>query len=802
MKQNWKIIEEFVSNANRLRQIFFDLPNSNLSLKELQIETEKDEIFAFVFHLLIEETKCRSNGANLPKLEMRADFCSIESWLKQVLSGLISEPFPTVEILLKKQKKPSVYVEFDYIFVVTKFLNSLARIFDPNLEIIDASSVINVGQYEVYRSLPEDLKVLIDSVFIVNVPRGVEAPFASGPSFRFELLNYVDFDSKTEFKNIPIELLDFDEGSDYGLPFGKRWSRRLVAKSFAYDKINFDTLKIGAFPKPVPRSLENANINFHVQLPENVGVELLHQNIFDNSCLQPEFMEYSSFTLHYAKFLEEIPTFLTQKLKNTDIFMHVPLLNQSKTGSKASLASFRALILATGIRGHLTADLLPPVDIHEILNFDSETTSACLLLGLAISSSSSSSSSLKSKIKNDQFKFFNKLFTMHLPSFQNCLGLEIPPILQLSATLSLGFFRFRSFDRGICQLLLKEIFRSLPMNVNFKPMEDSPLLSFIAAFTLGMCLMSSAYSRDPNNRQFAEDIQNQLQSHLIETGNKTQHKISVLIATAFINIDNSNFIALNLPWSRSLPDLLDKPEGVVFWCQLAYKLSQWNDLKSCFDIKDQGLDKLKLNFELLFETVCKPVEDSVWTDSAELGLFIYACNCLMANSAVLALKFASEKVENESLDFWIKKLKSFPILFNTDCDYFFQKIQMHLLTTYQYLLLCKCLIFAGTGDSVCWTLLRELMSHPLMFKYGNGKLFYSSIGFLFLGKGRLAVRTTKTTTTTTTTTTVTRIEKINHLAVASLLCTLAPIFPTSPVDPEFSFVPLLDSLWPLSTEPC
>lgn len=782
MKQDWKVIEEFVFNANRLREIFFDLPKSNFSLEKILIETEKDEIFAFVFHLLIEETKCRSICADLPKLE-RSDFCTIETWFKQVLAGLISEPFPTVEFLLKKQKKPSVYTEFDYIFAATKFLNSLAGIYDPNLEVIDASSVINVGQYEVYHNLPEDLKFLVDSVFIVNVPKGVESPFASGPSFRFELLNYVDFDTKTEFKKIPLEMLDVNEGADYGAPFGKRWSRRLVAKSFAYDKINFDLLKIGTFPKPVPRSLENANINFQVQLPESVGIEILHQNIFDNSFLQPEFIEYSSFALHFAKFLEEIPTFLTQKLKNTDIFMHVPLLNPSKTGSKASLASFRALLLATGIRGHLKADLLPPVDIHEILNFDSETTSACLLVGLAVSS-------LKSKNKTDQSKFLNKLFTMHLPSFQNFLGLEIPPILQLSATLSLGFFKFRSFDRGICQLLLKEIFRSLPMNVNFKPIEDSPLLSYISAFTLGMCLMSSACSKDSNHQKFAEDIQNQLQSLLFENGNKSQHRIAVLIATTFINIGNSSFNASNLPWSRSLPDLLDKPEGVVFWCQLAWKLGQWNDIKSCFDFKDQGFAKLKLNFELIFDSVCKPAEDSVWTDSAELGLFIYACNCLMANSVALALKFAGEKIKNESLEFWIKKLREFPILFNTDSDYFLTKIQMHLLTTYQYLLLCKCLIFAGTGDSDCWSLLRELMSHPLMFKYGNGKLFYSSIGFLFLGKGRLTVRTTS------------KDGKINHLAVASLLCTLAPILPSSPVDPEFSFVPLLESLWPLATEPC
>lgn len=781
MKQDWKIIEEFTLNANRLREIFFDLTKSKLTLEELSIETQKDEIFAFIFHLLIEETNCRSNCPDLPKLGRR-DFCTIENWFKQILAGLISEPFPTVEILLKKQKKPSFYTEFDFIFPVTKFLNSLAAIFDPNFEEIDASSVINIEHYEIYQNLPNSLKIIVDSVFIVNVPKGIEAPFASGPSFRFEFLNYIDFDNKTEFKKIPVELLDVDEGSDFGAPFGKRWSRRLVAKSFAHDKINFDYLKIGTFPKPVPRSLENANMNFQVQLPETVGIELLHQNIFDNSFLQPEFIEYSSFALHYAKFLEEIPSFLTQKLKNTDIFMHVPLLNPSKSGSKASLASFKALILATGIRGHLTADLLPPVDIHEILNFDSESTSACLLLGLAVSS-------LKYKMKTDQSKFLKKLFTMHLPSFQNCSGLEIPPILQLSATLSLGFFKFKSFDRGICQLLLKEIFRSLSMNVNFKPIEDSPLLSFVSSITLGMCLMSSACSKDLNHQKFAEDIQNQLQSNLIENGNKTEHRIAVLIATAFINIDNSEFCPLKLPWTRSLPDLLDKPEGVVFWCQLNWKLSQWSNLKSCFNIKDQGFDKLKLNFELIFDSVCKPAEDCVWTDSAELGLFIYACNCLMANSVFLALKFAGEQVKNESLDFWIQKLQSFSILFNTDGDYFLSKIQLHLLTTYQYLLLCKCLIYSGTGNSDCWRSLRELMAHPLMFKYGNGKLFYSSFGYLFLGKGRLTLRTAGTD------------KKINHLAVASLLCTLLPILPTSPVDPEFSFVPLLESLWPLSIEP-
>lgn len=775
---NWEIIDKFAANANRIREIFQDKQNSlKLTYNELLAEAEEDEIFAFALHLLIEETKCRHCTIDPLFSSNFQKFCTIESWFKQVIAGLISEPFPTVEYLLKKQGKPSIYSEFDDIFAATKFLNSLASIYNPNLGKIQASSVLSVVNHEIYRNLPEIIKKMVDSVFTLNVPMNCDANFSKGPSFRYELMNYIVFDSKTDFKSIPTQILEADEGIDFGSPFGKRWARRLIAKTCSYDKIYYDALKIGSFPKPLPKSLESITVNFHVQLPESVGIDLLHQNAFDNSFLPQDFLDYSSFSVHFAKFLEEIPAILTHKLKNTDIFEHAPLLNPSKSGSKASMASFRALLLAAGIRGHLTCEVLPPVDIHEILNFDSDVTSAVLLLGL-------SASTLKNPLKTDQTKLLNKLFTMHLPSFQTSLGLEIPPILQLAATLSLGIFKFRSFDRGTSQLLLKEIFRPLPLNVNFKPLEDSPLLSMVPALTLGMCLMGAACSSDQNYRQFAQDIQTQLNANLLSNGNKSQHHISVLIATSLINIGNDQFNPSQLPWARSLPDLLDKPEGVVFWCQFTWLLSHWNSESLDFS-NLQGFDKVKLNFEAIFDSVCNPTDDSVWTDSSELGLFSYACQCFTARSVYLALKLAGTCKSIEFLDFWIHKLMSYPILYNTDPDYFLVKIQTILLTTLQYLILTKCLIFSATGNPDCWSLLRRFMSDPLMFKYGNGKLFYSSIGFLFLGKGRLKISTDEN-------------GKIDHLAVVSLLSSIIPILPASPVDPEFAFVTLLDSLWPLS----
>lgn len=783
---NWKIIEKFTGNVNRLREIFYDpSKKSTLKFEEISKEAETDELFAFVLHLLIEETRCRYDGPVVLELEssLNEQFCTIESWFKQVISGLVSEPFPTVEYLLKKQHKLSIYSEFDDIFAATKFLNSLASIYDPNAKIIDASPILNVEQYEIYRKLPKAIRNLVDSVFHVHVPKDSEGDFSKGPSFRYEIMNYIDFDGRSDFKSIPIQLLENDEGTDVGSPFGKRWARRLIAKTSAYDKINFDALKIGRFPKPLPKSLESTTINFHVQLPESVGIDLLHQNAFDNSFLSQDFLDFSSFSVHFAKFLEEIPAILSHNLKNTDIFEHAPLMNPSRTGSKASLASFRALLLATGIRGHLTCDILPPVDIHEILNFDSEGTSASLLLALALST-------LKNPLKTDQSRLLNKLFTMHLPSFQSSLGMEIPPILQLAATLSLGIFKFRSFDRGSSQLLLKEIFKSLPLNVNFKPIEDSPLLSIVPALTLGMCLMGSASSIDPNHRQFAQDIQNQLSSNLSSCGNKTQHQISVLIASCLINIGNAHFPASNLPWSRSLPDLLDKPEPIVFWCQLNLLLAQWSSDSNDDFSNLQGLDKVKLNFEAIFESVCNPSEDSVWTDSSELALFSYACQCITAKSVYLSLKLSGTCKSIDSLDFWITKLLSFPILRNSDPDFFLVKIQTNLLTTLQYLIMTKCLIFSGTGDSECWALLRSFMSDPLIFKFGNGKLFYSSIGFLFLGKGRLRISTQAQAHESN--------GEIDHLAVVSLLCSIFPMLPASPVDSEFSFLTLLDSIWPLS----
>ena len=156
---NWKIAAKFTENANRLREIFYDSSNkAKLEFNEILEETKKDELFTFVLHLLIEETKCRF-GTVVFELESsrNGQFCTIESWFKQLIAGLSFEPFPTVEYLLKKQSKPSIYTEFEEIFAATKFLNSLALIYDPNLEINDASSILIVEHYEIYRKLPETL---------------------------------------------------------------------------------------------------------------------------------------------------------------------------------------------------------------------------------------------------------------------------------------------------------------------------------------------------------------------------------------------------------------------------------------------------------------------------------------------------------------------------------------------------------------------------------------------------------------------------------------------------------------------
>ena len=61
--------------------------------------------------------------------------------------------------------------------------------------------------------------------------------------------------------------------------------------------------------------------------------------------------------------------------------------------------------------------------------------------------------------------------------------------------------------------------------------------------------MGSACSSDQNHRQFAQDIQTQLNSNLLSNGNKTQHQISVLIATSLINIGNDQFNPSQLPWA-------------------------------------------------------------------------------------------------------------------------------------------------------------------------------------------------------------------------------------------------------------
>lgn len=821
MMTNWRLNEGFLRSANRLRKIFFpNIPDNNLnSIEEVRKAAEGDELFNYILFLLSQEYSCLKNEDNceiegyntvvyntngwnndsklLTHFDQSDNFnstpLSIKTWFKKVLSGLLIEPFPTVEYLLRRQGRPSIYADFEEIFPATRFLNRLAQAFNLN-ENDRIIFELEGGEIIIYERLVDDLKEMIEPIFWIKA-KGPIADYAEGPSFRFELLEGIGFDSRTEFAKIPVELLSVEEGCDFGVPFGKRWARRSVARAVAHDKIFFDSLRMGSFPEPQPRSLETACMNFSVQLPENVGIDLIHENVFDEAMLSADFMDYASFSMHFAQFLEKVPRMMLKSgntgIRNTEIFAHAPLGRLGRNGSKGSLASFRALLLACGLRGHLNLTSLPPVDIHEILNFDSENTSACLLIGLA-ASHTIKTAYYASSSKNNH-KFLIKLFTMHLPSYQTSLNLEIPPTLQLASTLALGLYRFRTFDRGISQMLLKEIFRKVPENVNFKANQDSPLYAIIPPLALGMCLMgakeenNAKANSNQNHGAFADDILMQLnaQNHSI---------IPVLIATALININSKTGTGggspIKLPYARNLPDLLDKPEGVVFWCHLAGRMEACWLQADPESISDQGPDAIKLDFDAIFEAACRPESDSVWTDSSLLCLFVYACQVLSANSAFLALKYAGTCKAISSIDAWLDKISAayHPILHNTDGDYFFVKIQSHLLTTLQYLLLCKCIINSGSGQVDCWARLRgQLASHPLLLKYGNGKLFYSALGFLFIGRGRgVDIKT------------VNPDGSLNHLAVVSLLCSLLPIIPTSPVDPEFAFAPLLDTLWPLA----
>lgn len=807
-----KVLQDFITSANRI--LLFFTPDHKqkhchpqfLTMDGLMEEAHQDQVILFAFKLLIEEFKCHNNSTDDSTIVEQVitnrfptttnttnttNLQSIEQWLRECLAGLCFKAYPTVEVLLKRQGLPSIYSELDSIFPATRLLNKLLSVslfLDPNCS--PQNTIVSLSPAEVHQfhCLSPSLRnrIINCQAFTLSpqIHRLEQEAFADGPSFKHELLlNHLSFTESSEFKGqIPPELLEMGEdGQDASWPFAKRWARRIVAKSSALAKILFNPLSFGEFPTT---TTAHCSLNFTLQLPESVGIEVQHLHSFDSSMLSQEFLDFAAFSVHLTQFLTtEIPSQLfptNTKVRNTDIFSHAPIATTSK--SSHSLASFRAFLLAAGIQGHLSMDTLSPVDIHEILNFDSAETSACLLIALALAN--------RNNHPSCNSKFLVKLFSMHLANFQSAQSLDIPPILQLSAAFALGIFKFRSFDRGISLLLIKEIFRTSPMNVNFKPIEDTPLFAIIPGITLGMCLMAASHApNDQNNRQFAMDIEAQLNS----TATTTVHqRISILIATALINFNNPDFKASQLPWARSLPDLLDKEEATVFWCQLAWKLSQWSRI-DCIEnnIQDQGLDKIKLDFNAIFDSVCRPAIDSIWTDSEELGLFIYACQCLMANSLALALKYAGKQhfPPKTELDVWINKLASFPILHNTDPDYFLSKIQLHLLTTYQFLLLCKCIIFSGSAEESCWARLRQLLSHPLLFKYGNGRLLYSSFGFLFSGKGRFSAQTT----------TIDQVENVDLFAIFSLFCTLLPIFPVSPVDSELEFLPLLmDSLWPFA----
>ena len=734
-------------------------------MEEVKCAAAEDELFKFTLKLLLEEWSCRywCWRQNCQEIEAELaiegfeDFVTLQDWLELTLAGLNASPFPTVELLLKKQGRPSIYYELQDAFACTLLLNRLALSLDWNTE----KTFVNLSSMEraLFFKLPQTFQALLKQNFSFNFEEEPKVSFSQSPSFK-ELLHYCSFDSKTEFSSIPLQLLEPCEDSDLGAPFAKRWARRLAAKPAAYDKLFFNPESHGLFPVSVSGPAE---LNFDVQFPEETEPELLHNNFFELSSLSPEFQEWTAFGLKVAQFLTQIPRTLHRKrLKNTEIFQHY---------SAKTPVNFRALLLATGLCGHLSPLALPPVDIYEILNFNSAETTASLLLGLAGSAAVNGCAFERS--------FLVKLFSMHLSSALTD-ELEIPPLLQMAAALALGFFCFRSADRGPAQLLVKEIFRPLPWLCNAKA-QDSPMLSYCAALSLGFVLMGAlkTSSASAEDKQFAQDILLQLKSRMNQ---HPQYCVSSLMAISLIAFDCAEQEIFSfIPWIRNIGDLLERPEPCIFWNIFAWRMVGWSAALPA-GLHDQGGDRVILDFEAVFDEVCQPESDSVWTQSGKLGLLAYCCQVLGANALFLGLKFAGapEKLPANlllNLDRWMQKLLCFPILFNCDPDYFLTRIQAKLLSAFQFMLLARCLIFSGRGDENCWRLLRRLQAHPLLFKYGNAHLYYSALGFAFCGRGTSSVSSE------------------SELGVAGLLASILPVLPNAPGEPEFAIQSFLSSFW-------
>ncbi len=765
--QVWQLKDNFCAVCSRLFVILTEQSRTNIkSLEEIKGAAAEDELFKFTLKLLLEEWKCRYWywRQNLQELEAELqieefeDFLCLSEWLELTLAGLNASPFPTVEFLLKKQGKPAVYSELQDAFACTLLLNRLMLSFDVNVE--KTQIFFSPIERALFQKLPQAFQELLKRNFDFEAQIQDKTNFSHSPSFK-ELLHYCAFDSKTEFSSIPLQLLEPCEDSDLGAPFGKRWARRLSAKSAAFDKLYFNPDSHGLFPASLCGASE---LNFDVQFPDDTDPELLHNNFFELSSLSSEFLDCCSFGMKVSQFLTQIPRTLHRKrLKNTEIFQHF---------SAKSPVNFRALLLAAGLSGHLSPLALPPVDIYEILNFNSAETTSSLFLGLASSAA----------VNDCVFEraFLVKLFSMHLSSALT-EELEIPPLLQTAAALSLGFFCFKSADRGPSQLLVKEIFRPLSWLCNSKA-SDSPMLSYCAALSLGFIMMGSLKENSVHDKQFAEDIVLQLKTKM---NGHPQYCVSALMAFSLVGFDCGKQESFSfIPWIRSLGDLLERPEPCLFWNIFTWRMTQWTT--SLPDgLHDQGEDRVLLDFENVFDDVCQPEGDSVWSQSGHISLLAYCCQVLSANSLFLGLKFAGtpEKLPKEllkNLDRWMLKLLSFPILFSCDADYFLTRIQGKLLLAFQYMLLARCLIFNGRGDEDCWRYLRRLQAHPLLFKYGNAHLYYAALGFAFCGRGESKISTE------------------NELGVAGLLASFLPILPTSPGEPEFAILNFLSPFWVLS----
>ncbi|KAF2353690.1 hypothetical protein FHG87_015551 [Trinorchestia longiramus] len=447
------------------------------------------------------------------------------------------------------------------------------------------------------------------------------------------------------------------------------------------------------------------------------------------------------------------------------------LFNRPKPGTDL-IIEHAGFLLGLGLCGHVSD--LSTVGLHEYLSRAHELTSVGLLLGLAAARRGSCHAAT------------TKLLSIHLECLlpPTCTELDIHHTVQVASIMGIGILYQGSGHRHMAEVLMREIGR--PPGPEMENSNDRESYSLAAGLGLGLVMFGKG--AEPN--QFADlDIAGQLY-HYIEGGyqkpmtgptrDKYKSPSYQIKEGKRVNIDVTSpgaTLALGMIYfasgNQAVAQWMQAPETNFLLEQIrpdflllrivSWGLIMWQQVVPSIDWVQGNVPNLVLKRIAALE------ENHMEDPNVDYETMYQAFFNLIAGSCfVLGLKFAG--TANDSAFQVLYKYTTLLIRYAKNSTIAIISGKSSMESCMCCCLLSLSLVMAGTGDLEVLRLIRHLRDRvgPLNASvgYGSHMAVHMSLGFLFLGGGRLSISS-------------------DNFSVASLLISCFPKLPQHSLDNRY-----------------